>query len=70
MTARMSLETVPDDNLALAVGFCVQTIVIYCPDTCFYYLAMLTVLFKIEEGFGISFFEVFLRCGGVFSRMG
>lgn len=46
----MSLRT--DDNLALAVGFCAQTIVIHCPDTGFYSLAILTVVFKTEEGFG------------------
>lgn len=45
MTTHMSLKTMPDDNLVLSVGFWVQTIVIHCPDTCFYSLAILTVLF-------------------------
>lgn len=70
MTTQMSLKTVPDDNLALSVGFCVQTIVIHCLDICFYSLATLTVLLKIEEGLGDGLFGVFLGFGGFFLGLG
>lgn len=65
----MSLKTVPDDNLALSVGFCAQTIVIHCLDTCFYSLAILTVLLKLRKVLGLvcvgSFWvlEGFFRIG-------
>lgn len=63
MTPQMLLKTVPDYNLALSVGFCVKTIVIHCLHTSFYFLAILPVLFKIEEDLGLvrlgSFWDSF-----------
>lgn len=59
MTPQMLLKTVPDDNLVLSVGFCVKSIVIHCLHTCFYFLAILTVLFKIEEDLGLVCLESF-----------